>query len=94
MKVTTQKRIEVEHNGKLYSGADAESVALKIMTDHKGVNDFLWDSLSDACDITSKQFNEIKRRDFVAFMDEMEDLVDMWKNGVDYFTDQIKGYLK
>ena len=94
MKVRELKNIEVEVEGKIYSDYDAELVAMKIMTDDVDISCNLWDTLNFSCDITSKQFNEIKRRDFIAFMDEMEELVNLWKEGVDHFTGQIKAYLK
>ena len=94
MKVRKLEGIEVEFEGKTYSGYDAESVACEIVADSENIHNPLWDSLNASCDITSKQFNEIKGRDFAKFMDEMEQLVELWREGVDHFTGQIKASLK
>jgi phosphoribosylaminoimidazole-succinocarboxamide synthase len=77
---TVQVIIENEDDLSTYEGNDEEEVATKIAANNQDISNKLFDILGFSADITHEQFDKIKSRDFVAFMDELEDLVKDWQS--------------
>jgi hypothetical protein len=66
-------------SSKTYTDSSIECLAAKVAADDEGILGKLFDTLNFSADMRPDQFKKIISRDFVAFMDELEDIVDDWK---------------
>ena len=83
MEVTKREIISVvvdrEDSTKTYEGDDIDYIAAKIASDDEELLGTLWKVLNFSSDMDPVQFDKIINRDFVSFMDEIENIVEDWK---------------
>jgi hypothetical protein len=91
---TVQVIIDNECVIKTYEGNNEEEVAADIAADNQEILGKLFDTLSFSADITTVQFDKIKNRDFIAFMDELEDLVEDWQSAKSTYRGIIEEHIK